>query len=431
MASVDATVEELLAIAEREIASQQGAPGIVVGATSRSDERIEGCGRTNVDHPLAVTPDTMYQLASISKVVTAHATVTLAADGVIDLDAPLTRHLPELKSPEAADITLRHLLSHTAGRPGDFELDTGRGDDALELLLPEFDGLPQWLAPGRAMTYSNLGYAMVGVTLARATRTPFETLVRDVVLAPLGMDATAFFLEDVVFRRWAAGHVAKDGAPAVAPWWRPRNRCANGGLLAPMTDVLALGRAHLTSVPEGMADPVAPIAPGTRQCLGWRRVESEGAWALSHGGITPGYAALMFAAPTADLAIAALINATPAVAVIRELSEAMAAAVGVARPKPVSRPVETVDVAALEGEYHGYPQGALRIMSRADELWLTASPPDGDEASRLSILSPRGADVIEFQATDGRYSGTHLATADVGESRPWLRLGARLLRRVS
>src|SRR5262249_58243366 len=92
-----------------------GVPGVAVGVLQGGEERHEGFGLTSVDNPLDVTPETRFQIGSISKTFTGTAVMYLVAEGAIDLDRPVRSYLPEfeLADPDATErVTMRHLLAH-------------------------------------------------------------------------------------------------------------------------------------------------------------------------------------------------------------------------------------------------------------------------------------------------------------------------------
>src|SRR5438477_11584995 len=108
-------------------------PGVAVGIIAQGEETASGFGVTNVDHPLPVDGDTLFQIGSITKTVTATALMRLVERGTVSLDAPARTYVPELRlrhAGVAAAVTLGHLLTHGGGGFGDFFHDTGVGDDA-------------------------------------------------------------------------------------------------------------------------------------------------------------------------------------------------------------------------------------------------------------------------------------------------------------
>src|SRR3954454_19662715 len=115
-----------------EAMERLGVPGAAVGILYDGVEYTAGVGITNINHPLPVDSDTLFQIASISKTFTATTTMRLVEQGKLDLDTPLKTYLPGLKlsDPEVTEkATLRHVFTHRGGWTGDFFGDFGRGDD--------------------------------------------------------------------------------------------------------------------------------------------------------------------------------------------------------------------------------------------------------------------------------------------------------------
>src|SRR5689334_1794941 len=108
-----------------------GVPGVAVGIAYGDEEYLAGYGVTSVENPLPVTPDTLFQIGSTTKTMTATAIMRLVDMGKLELDAPVRQYLPDLalKDPTTAEkVTVKHLLTHTAGWLGDFFAETGWGE---------------------------------------------------------------------------------------------------------------------------------------------------------------------------------------------------------------------------------------------------------------------------------------------------------------
>src|SRR5438067_3636421 len=93
-------------------------PGVAVGLLHKGKEHVAGFGVTSLENPLEVTPDTLFQIGSITKTFTGTAAMCLVERGELDLDVPVRTYLPELKLSDddvAARVTMRHLLTHTGG----------------------------------------------------------------------------------------------------------------------------------------------------------------------------------------------------------------------------------------------------------------------------------------------------------------------------
>lgn len=113
-------------------------PGASVALSVRGSTREAAAGVLNLNTGIAVTPRSMFQIGSITKVFTASLIMRLVDEGQVDLDLPVRTYLPEftLLDPRAASkISLRHLLTHSSGIPGDFMPDTGRGEAAVRTLV--------------------------------------------------------------------------------------------------------------------------------------------------------------------------------------------------------------------------------------------------------------------------------------------------------
>lgn len=132
------------------------------------------------------TPETMFRVASITKMATALTVLRLCAEGALQLDAPATAYLPEAV-PALTGVTLRHLLSHTSGLT-----DTAAADAALRRGAPYSEalrGVPAG-SPGRAMVYCNLGFGLLGCVVEGATGQSLEEAFQQRLFRPLGMRAT-------------------------------------------------------------------------------------------------------------------------------------------------------------------------------------------------------------------------------------------------
>ena len=93
-------------------------PGVAVGVYAAGQEFLAGFGVTSVDHPLPVDADTLFQIGSTTKTLTATAVMRLVEAGKLDLEAPIRTYLPDLRlrsEETAAHVTLRHLFTHTGG----------------------------------------------------------------------------------------------------------------------------------------------------------------------------------------------------------------------------------------------------------------------------------------------------------------------------
>lgn len=130
--------------------------------------------------------ETVFDIASLTKLFTAITVIRLAAAGVVDLDEPIARNTPEMQMDSR--ITPTHLLTHTAGFAEDVALWRTAADQRLALLLSQ--SLVH--EPGSAFSYSCIGYAIAGVWISAVTGRPLDQLFTEYITAPLGMADTCF-----------------------------------------------------------------------------------------------------------------------------------------------------------------------------------------------------------------------------------------------
>ncbi|MBI4520467.1 MAG: beta-lactamase family protein [Gemmatimonadetes bacterium] len=197
--------------------------GVVVG------DRVvwaQGFGWADRDRRIAATPETIYRLGSISKTFTAVVLMQAVEKGIVGLDDPVQRHLPEATRfadarPGATPPTLRQLASHTAGLirepelPGAAAGPIAQWEDKVLASIPttRFDTVP-----GARYSYSNIGFGVLGLATSRAARTPFMELVERGIFRPLGMSSTTFIIDDRLRPNLAVGYEnGRDGVDAETP----------------------------------------------------------------------------------------------------------------------------------------------------------------------------------------------------------------------
>ncbi len=160
-----------------------------------------GYGMANFDHDIAITPSTVFHVASVSKQFTAAAILLLASDGKLSLDDDVRKYLPEL--PDFGKlITLRHLVHHTSGLRDQWELlmmagwryslDLITDEDVLELMSRQKD---LNFTPGAEHMYCNTGYTPLATIVKRVSGRTFREFAAERLFKPLGMTRT-FFRDD-------------------------------------------------------------------------------------------------------------------------------------------------------------------------------------------------------------------------------------------
>ncbi|HLQ04112.1 MAG TPA: serine hydrolase domain-containing protein, partial [Verrucomicrobiae bacterium] len=241
----------------RDGMSRYHVPGVAVGIWNDGKEELGGWGVTNVDHPLEVDADTLFQIASVTKTITATVIMRLVEQGKLDLAAPIQRYIPSfaLRDTDAAKrATVQHLVTHTGGWLGDCFADFGNGDDALERYVAAMVDLEQLTPLGEIWHYSNSSFTVLGRIIEVVTGTTYEQAVRSLLFKPLGMDHSCFSAGEAIVHRTSVGHQIRDDVPrVVTPWAFPRATTPVGGVVSTVRDLLKYARFHLGdgTAPDG------------------------------------------------------------------------------------------------------------------------------------------------------------------------------------
>src|SRR2546421_6376235 len=151
-------------------------PGVSVGILHEGKELTAGYGITNIEFPLPVDDETLFQIGSTTKTFTATAIMQLVDDGLVDLEAPVRSFLPKFRVSEEAigdQILVRHLLTHMGGWLGDYFDDVGRGEDALRRIVSRMASRTPQLTPlGKWWSYNNAGFYVAGRIIEVVTKKP-------------------------------------------------------------------------------------------------------------------------------------------------------------------------------------------------------------------------------------------------------------------
>lgn len=360
-------------------------PGASVGISTVDGREILPLGITALDTQFAVRNDTLFQIGSISKPFAATLALALVEAGTLDLDAPVTSYVPELRlgSESAAQkITLRHLLSHQGGFWGDWFDDFGLADDAVERFVAEYWRLPQLFEPGSLWAYNNCGYILAGLVAARVAGKTYEDALKETVLDPLNMDHTFLSAAEAIAYPVAVGHTNSpdDGSARIArQFLRPRARNAAGGILASVEDVLTFAELHLgrrtgvisEATIHAMRTPqVATHEIGTSWGLGFKIQEADGGVIVGHGGATNGFRAQLEMVPEAGFAVAVLTNSDSGSRLTTEIVNwVLEDCLGITVPEQPTQPLTTERAAGFAGIYR-QPYATIEIAN--DEADLNA-----------------------------------------------------------
>jgi CubicO group peptidase (beta-lactamase class C family) len=280
-------------------------PGVVAGVIADGELAWTGAaGMGEVDQ--------QYRVGSITKTMTAVAVLQLRDEGLLELDHPIGRYVPETGY---AAATLRTLLSHTSGmqsEPVGSWWERSPGTD-FDTLVARNDGSGAVAGPGEYYHYTNLGFALLGEAVARLRGATWWDVVRDRLHGPLGMTRTTYHPEAPSAQGYSVDHFAGTLTPephqdtgAMAP---AGQAWSTVGDLARWARFLADGHPDVLAA-DTLREMGRPQAPAERYGLGLQAVEQGGRRLVGHGGTMPGFMAGIFVDPERRDGVVVLCNAT-------------------------------------------------------------------------------------------------------------------------
>lgn len=243
-----------------------------------------------------MTTDTIFDLASLTKVVaTTPAVMQLVEEGRIRLADSVTAYLPEFKGDGRERVTIRDLLTHMSGLPPDLELKSSWSGRETAVRMAEVE--PLQAAPGQRFVYSDINFLLLADIVARVRRQPFEVVVRERVLAPLGMRDTMFLPATSLRARIAPTDATTPRGTVHDPTARRMGGVAgHAGLFSTAADLArfcrmmlghgALGSARVLA-PLSVARMTAPATPAGEsnvRGLGW---DLDSVYSANRGDLLP------------------------------------------------------------------------------------------------------------------------------------------------
>ena len=248
-------------------------PGVAYGVI-RGNELIHarGLGTLRVGEDARPDATSVFRIASMTKSFTAATVLSLRDEGLLSLDDPIARHVPELATlryptTDSPPITIRHLLTMTAG----FPTDDPWGDRQQGLDLDSFaellrGGLSFAWAPGTRFEYSNTGYGILGRLITNVAGQEYREVVRERLLVPLGMTSTTYLEAEVPGERKASGYLWRDDRYLEEPMDGYGALASMGGIFTTVEDLSRWVGGFIDAVPpRNDPDDWHPLKRSTRR----------------------------------------------------------------------------------------------------------------------------------------------------------------------
>ena len=394
-----------------------------------------GFGLQSIERREPAGPDTLYRIASVTKLFTATAIMQLRDAGKLRLDDPLAEHLPWFAMRSApADtppITLRHLLTHTAGLPreaGSYWTD-GRFPEREE--LPELvAGLSAALGTEARWKYTNLGPTLLGEVVAAVAGRPYAGYVREAILAPLGMSRTLVESPPPDHPGLATGYTRRlPGNPPreAAPHTDGRGITAAANMTSSAHDLARFAMLQFRDGPAGGSQILRGSTLREMQRVHWLEPDWTAGWGLGfrivrqgsrtlcgHGGRLRGYRTQVHLSPAEKVGVIVLINAddgTP-LAVADRAFQWVAPAI--AKALPSERAVPDPGLGRYAGRYRS-PWADMRVLVYDGGL-VAIDPSVADPTEGMTRLVPVAEHAFRMESTDGYTSHGELMVFELDEN---------------
>ena len=391
-----------------------GLPGMTISVVDAEGFAASlSVGWSDVDKRVPVDPDQLFQIGSISKSISGLWLHAAAEKGLVDLNAPVSRYLSGAPLP-AAPMTVLQLLNHAGGLAHDAPIFPRTPDGKL------------WTGfkPGARMSYSNIGYALLGMIIDKISGKPHFRALEDDILKPLGMTGATAHIRTADRFRYATGYVpVREDGPVVSraamipgPWVEADDTAgavaaSANGMAGYLRYVLALGTGRGGPL---MSDAAAKkllasditsseFGPGARYASGFGKVQIDGKPAIHHTGGMILFTSSFHADPAAGVACFASVNGRlasyrPRLTSIYAVQLMRAVAAGTALPPPPD-PLKALRAPTPEryaGSYVG-PDGRS-VTLRATDAGLTLADKDGEGRLELAGQASFATDHPSYSA---------------------------------
>jgi CubicO group peptidase (beta-lactamase class C family) len=395
----------------------------------------KGFGVSNIETQTPVTPDTLFRIASTTKMLTAAALVALAEQGKIKLDEPIGKYVKGL-SPGLSQVTVHQLLTHTAGLRDSASYYGPHDDSALAAFVHSWTDDYLIGNPGEVYSYSNIGYGLAALVLETVSGKPFADAINEILFQPLGMRRTTLRPTEAMTHPFSQGHEIRAGqtTPSVIrPFADDSRYWANGGVFTSAADfarfaiaVLNSGRIEGRQVlpPAAIRKLSAPyveipggnISERPRYAYGLNVRDYRGVRILQHGGLRIGFGSLVRFVPEYHFAVIILANKSDAL-FLKSFERATELAVPL-QPRVAAAPKLPLTMSVGEMQrYAGIYQNApdyLRLELVIIDGKLFMRQPGASDKSEVvkfgdNIFRAAGQEFVFISELNGRMKYLHLA----------------------
>lgn len=307
-------------------------PGIAIGIVY--DQELiwsRGYGFSDLDERTPMTPSTLLRIGSVTKVFTATAILQLRDRGRLALDDPITRHLPGLEIqnpfPDAPEITIWHLLTHTAGLPREaaFPYWTDHEFPSRDEIVTAAASQTLIYSPGTEYKYSNLGISLLGAIIEEASGNSYQEFIERSIFTPLGMDHSSVDPPVHEVDELATAYMRRqpDGSRGTMDYYETRGMASMGSIVSSIEDMARFAALNLrqgNSTADGKILSTSTLREMHRPQwvysswkgaigLGFRVAPHEGQNRVWHSGWIGDHRSYLLLVPDSQIGVVVMVNA--------------------------------------------------------------------------------------------------------------------------
>ncbi len=383
----------------------------------------KGYGMADLELSVAVEPDMVFRLGSITKQFTAVAVLMLAQDGKLGLQDEITKFLPDYPT-QGKRITVEHLLTHTSGIQSYTDmpewLPLWRKDFTVKELVDFFKDKPMQFEPGRNWAYNNSGYILLGAIIEKASGKTYEEFVTERIFKPLAMKGSSYgSTERIIPRRVPGYQTGKEGV-INAPYLSMTQPYAAGSLLSTVDDLAVWSDAVFAGKLVGKEWLDKAFTPyklmngrSTGYGYGWFVGDFDGHRSIEHGGGINGFTTYEMTFPEDRIFLAILANSAiagrdpePRAVKIARL------ALGLPEPEREAIALPARDLEAFAGVYADERKREFYVSREGDRLFAQQQGGAKNELFPASaaefFLKDNPARFVFVKDTGGRVSGLEI-----------------------
>ncbi|HVP91055.1 MAG TPA: serine hydrolase [Terriglobales bacterium] len=374
-----------------------GQPGAAV--IVRKDGRTllrRAYGTADLELGVAMEPDMIFRLGSITKQFTAVSILMLAEQGKLALEDEVTKFLPDYPT-QGRKITVENLLTHTSGIRSYTDLPEWlplwRKDFTLKELIELFKDKPMQFEPGERWAYCNSGYILLGAIVEKVSGQTYEEFVDAHIFKPLGMKHSCYGSTERVIPRRIPGYQMGNGAFVNAPYLSMTQPYAAGSLLSNVDDLAVWSEAVFSGKLVGKKWLDRAFTPyrlkngeSTGYGYGWFIASDRGHRSVEHGGGINGFLTYEMTFPEDGLFLAVLTNSAiegrdpePRAVKVARL------ALGLAEPERKAVRLAAADLEPLVGVYEDAAKNEYDLTRDGDKLFAQRK---GGARNELLAASP-------------------------------------------